>query len=73
MELRCYFRNSSFQSIVLIRDILPELGIDGDLPLIGYVFKESLADENIDLLKRFLDATKEARKYLKVQIKSGFV
>ena len=62
-----------FQSIVLIRDILPELGIDGDLPLIGYVFKESLAEENIDLLKRFLDATKEARNILESSDKEGFV
>ena len=58
-----------FQSFVLIRDILPELGIDGDLPLIGYVFKESLADENIDLLKKFLDATKEARNILETSDK----
>ena len=61
-----------FQSIVLIRDILPELGIDGDLPLIGYVFKESLAEENIDLLKRFLDATKEARNILESSDKEWF-
>ena len=47
-----------------IEDILPILGINGDLPLIGYVFKEDLLVEDYDLVKRFLDATNQSRRIL---------
>ena len=53
-----------FKSIIYIEDILPILGIEGDVPLIGYVFKEDLISEDDDLLKRFFQATYEARKIL---------
>jgi len=53
-----------FKRILSIEDILPILGINGDLPLIGYVFKEDLLLEDYDLVKRFLDATNEARRIL---------
>ncbi len=53
-----------FKSIIYIEDILPVLGINGDLPLIGYVFKEDLISKNSDLLRRFFQATHESRKIL---------
>ena len=56
--------SQGFKSIIYIEDILPTLGIDGDLPLIGYVFKEDLMSKDNDLLKRFFQATYEARKIL---------
>ena len=54
-----------FKSIIYIEDILPTLGIYGDLPLIGYVFKEDLMLNEKDLFERFLKATKESREILK--------
>ena len=53
-----------FKRILSIEEILPILGINGDLPLIGYVFKEDLLVEDYDLVKRFLDATNESRRIL---------
>ena len=40
-----------FKSIISIEDILPILGIKGDLPLIGYVFREELLEKEYDLGK----------------------
>ena len=56
--------SQGFKSIIYIEDILPVLGINGDLPLIGYVFKEDLMSKNSDLLRRFFQATRESRKIL---------
>ena len=53
-----------FKSIINIADILPILGIKGDLPLIGYVFKEDLLINDQDLVKKFLKATNLSRKIL---------
>ena len=50
--------------IINIEDMLPILGIEGDLPLIGYVFKEELLEREYDLVKRFLQATNLSRKIL---------
>ncbi|MBV68895.1 MAG: ABC transporter substrate-binding protein [Pelagibacterales bacterium] len=53
-----------FKVIINIEDMLPILGIKGDLPLIGYVFKEELLEREYDLVKRFLQATNLSRKIL---------
>ena len=53
-----------FQNLLtLIRDILPVLGIEEIYHLIGYVFKESLAEENNNLLKDFLRLQKKQEIY----------
>ena len=57
-------KTQGFKSIINIEDILPKLGIYGDLPLIGYVFKEDLLVKDYDLVKRFLQATNQSRKIL---------
>ncbi|MBF96729.1 MAG: hypothetical protein CFH34_00253 [Alphaproteobacteria bacterium MarineAlpha9_Bin4] len=56
--------SQGFKSILYIEDIFPALGIKGDLPLIGYVFKEDLIAKENNLLRRFFQATKESRKIL---------
>ena len=53
-----------FKTLFTLEDIYPVLGIQGDLPLIGYVFNEELAKTNKNLLDRFLKATNESRKIL---------
>lgn len=47
-----------------VQDILPALGVEGRLPLIGYVFRESWAAENPEALQGFLAASAAARKIL---------
>ena len=56
--------SQGFKSILYIEDIFPALGIKGDLPLIGYVFKEELITKENDILRRFFQATRESRKIL---------
>jgi NitT/TauT family transport system substrate-binding protein len=50
--------------LLRVQDILPALGVEGRLPLIGYVFRESWAAENPEALQGFLAASAAARKIL---------
>ena len=52
------------KKILDIRDILPSLGIKGDLPLIGYVFDENFEKSNPKLINSFLNASLDARNIL---------
>ena len=63
--------SQGFKSIINIEDILPILGIQGDLPLIGYVFKEELLKRDYDLVKDFLKLQIYQEKYLKSLMKNG--
>ncbi len=54
-----------YKEIIKVSELLPELGIDGPLPLIGYVFRESFAKDNNALVKYFLKASQRARSILK--------
>ena len=52
------------RKVISVSDILPELGIGENLPLIGYVFSEKWAKENPKMLQGFLEASHEARQIL---------
>ena len=54
-----------FRTIISVQKILPSLGIDGELPLIGYVFRESFESKNKLILSNFVRASKEARDILR--------
>jgi NitT/TauT family transport system substrate-binding protein len=54
-----------FTPVIEIRDILPELGLDADPPLLGWVFSEQWAAENPALAKGLIDASYEAKARLK--------
>ena len=54
-----------YEEFLTLKDILPYIGIEGELPLIGYVFREGFVQENEVTLKGFIKASNEARKILK--------
>ena len=54
-----------YEKFLTLKDILPYIGIEGELPLIGYVFREGFVKENELTLKGFIKASNEARKILK--------
>jgi NitT/TauT family transport system substrate-binding protein len=47
-----------------IEDILPKLGANGSVAMIGYVFDENWAARNRGAVERFLDVTRKAKKIL---------
>ena len=57
-------RAQGMREILPVPDVLPSLGVGETLPLIGYVFSESWARSNPDVLTGFLAATGEARRIL---------
>lgn len=50
-----------FQPVVEIGKILPALGLDRPPPLLGWVFRDSWANQNPDLARSFLDASFAAK------------
>ena len=54
-----------YEEFLTLKDILPYIGIEGELPLIGYVFRESFVQQNKETLHGFIKASNEARKILK--------
>jgi NitT/TauT family transport system substrate-binding protein len=58
-------KSQGFVPVVSIRDILPELGVDSDPPLLGWVFRAQWADDNPALAKGLIDASYEAKALLK--------
>ena len=51
--------------VISIRDILPELGLDADPPLLGWVFSDQWAADNPALAKGLIDASYEAKRLMK--------
>lgn len=57
-----------FKKLITLNEILPKLGIkDENIPFIGWVFKQSLVDEDKDIINKFLNASYEAKNLLKTQ------
>ena len=54
-----------YVEFLTLKDILPNLGIKGELPLIGYVFREDFVKKNEKMLNGFIKASYEARNILK--------
>ena len=54
-----------YEEFLTLKDILPYIGIEGELPLIGYVFREGFVQKNEETLNGFIKASNEARKILK--------
>lgn len=50
--------------LIEVKDILPELGVDGEIPLLGWVFDEAWGNEHADKLAGFLRASYEAKALL---------
>jgi NitT/TauT family transport system substrate-binding protein len=54
-----------YVELLSLKDILPYIGIKGELPLIGYVFREEFLQKNERALNGFINASNEARQVLK--------
>ncbi|MFQ3198614.1 MAG: NitT/TauT family transport system substrate-binding protein [Paraglaciecola sp.] len=53
-----------FRLLVTVPQMLAELDIDADVPLLGWVFEETWAQQNPDKISRFLQASLEAKQIL---------
>lgn len=58
-------KGKGFAPVISVRDILPELGLEADPPLLGWVFSEQWAADHSDLAKGLIDASYEAKALLK--------
>ncbi len=54
-----------FVKLLTVKDILPYLGINDELPLIGYVFREKFEKKNSAAVKSFINASNQARNILR--------
>lgn len=52
------------RQLVAMEEVLAELGIHSSIPVIGWLFRQEWAQENSDLLNRFLATSYEARGLL---------
>ena len=55
---------AGFRRVMGVDEIVSALGIDGKIPLIGYVFDQAWAEANRDELLGFLEASREAKAIL---------
>lgn len=53
-----------FEELIGVDEVAAELGIEGEVPQLGYVFHESFADENQALVLAFVEASREAKALL---------
>ncbi len=56
--------NPNFKKIINITDIIAELGIPKGMPVIGWVFKEDWANENLDKIDVYLKTSQKAKKLM---------
>ncbi len=55
---------AGMQPLIQVADILPELGVDGPIPLLGWVFDREWAVKNPNTVDAFLKATYRAKRRL---------
>ena len=55
---------SGMTELVSVADMLPALGVDSKPPLLGWVFSESWAAENAELIDGMLTASRSAKELL---------
>ncbi len=55
---------AGMEPLIGVADMLPPLGIDESVPLLGWVFDESWAQERPDQLRAFLQASQQAKRRL---------
>ncbi len=58
-------KSRGFVPVVSVRDILPELGLDSDPPLLGWVFAEGWAAQHPALATGLIDASYAAKRLMK--------
>lgn len=55
---------AGYKPLVTVPQMLTELGIEGEIPLLGWVFDQQWANEHPNALTRFLQASLEAKQLL---------
>lgn len=55
---------AGMNELIAVSDILPELGVDGPIPLLGWVFDEQWATDNEELIKAFIASSYDAKKLM---------
>jgi NitT/TauT family transport system substrate-binding protein len=58
-------KSKGYVPVVSIREILPDLGLDADPPLLGWVFSEHWAADHPELAMGLIDASYEAKGLMK--------
>ena len=56
---------AGMQPILQVTDVLPALGVEGSMPLLGWVFSESWANDNPEAIAGFLRASRKATQMMK--------
>ena len=56
--------SSGFKRVINITDIINELGISSNIPIIGWVFRDGFAEKNKDTLMKFVKSSTEAKKVM---------
>ena len=52
------------KTLIRIDEILPTLGVERPLPMIGWVFSESWANDNLELVSQFIKTSSQAKQFL---------
>ena len=58
-------KSEGYKLFISLDDILPDIGIKGELPLIGYVFRDNFGNKNPEILRKFIKTSNQARHILK--------
>ena len=57
-------KTKDFNTVINISDVIKKLGIDGNIPVIGWVFRDDWAKQNEELLSNFVKASNEAKNLM---------
>ena len=57
-------KTKDFNTVINVSDVIKELGIDGNIPVIGWVFRDDWAKQNEELLLNFVKASSEAKNLM---------
>jgi NitT/TauT family transport system substrate-binding protein len=57
-------KTKDFVKVISVKDVIKKLGIDSNVPVIGWVFRDEWAIDNSSKLKRFIQASEEAKELM---------
>ena len=57
-------KTKDFNTVINVSDVIKKLGIDGNIPVIGWVFRDDWAKQNEKLLSNFVKASNEAKNLM---------
>lgn len=57
-------KTKDFVKVISVKDVIKKLGIDSNVPVIGWVFRDEWANDNSSKLRRFIQASEEAKELM---------